>query len=164
MTTAHDVRDRAALRRDAWRAYFETTALLTAEIERHLKADSGLDIGDFNILLVLSEAPGERLRLRDLARAVAFGPNRLTYRLDALERRGWVRRERCPDDRRGLEAVLTPAGHRAIRAARPQHARRVNELLLDHLDDDQARTLLEIFAPLRARLTSDRPGEPAPAR
>src|SRR5690606_28137471 len=94
MTTAHDVRDRAALRRDAWRAYFETTALLTAEIERHLKADSGLDIGDFNILLVLSEAPGERLRLRDLARAVAFGPNRLTYRLDALERRGWVRRAR----------------------------------------------------------------------
>lgn len=155
MTTATTARTDSEVRRDAWRAYFETTALLTAQLERRMKADSGMDMGDFNIMLVLSEAPGERLRLRELARAVAFGPNRLTYRLDALERRGWVRREPCPDDKRGLEAVLTTDGHRAFRRARPQHARQVNALLLDQLTDEQAQMLLDVFEPLRDRLTTD---------
>lgn len=138
----------------AWRSYFETTAVLMAELERRMKTDSGMDFGDFNVLLVLAESPGERLRLGELARAVSFGPARLTYRLDGLEKRGWVRREVCPSDRRGLEAVLTPEGHRVFRRARPLHARHVNELLLDHLTPDQAELLREIFDPLRDRLAS----------
>lgn len=137
----------------AWRAYFETTALLTAELERRMKADSGIDFGDFNLLLVLGEAPGQRLRLGELAKRVAFGPGRLTYRIDQLVKRGLVERAACADDKRGFEAVLTTEGHRTLRRARPAHARHVNELLLDHVTDEQARTLLEVFAPLRTRLT-----------
>ncbi|GAB2597844.1 MarR family winged helix-turn-helix transcriptional regulator [Pseudactinotalea suaedae] len=139
---------------EAWRAYFETTALLTTQLEKLMKAESGLDFGDFNLLLVLSETPGQRLRLGELAKAVAFGPGRLTYRIDQLVRRGLVERRPCPEDRRGFEAVLTPEGHRALRRARPLHARHVNDLLLDHLTDEQAQMLLEVFGPLRSRLTS----------
>ncbi len=141
-----------SVRGRAWRAYFETTALLSAELERRMKAGSGMDFGDFNVLLVLSEAPDRRLRLGELARAVAFGPTRLTYRLDQLVRRGWVVREPCPEDRRGFEAVLTTEGARALRRARAPHATDVNELLLDHLTDEQAQTLLDVFTPLRDRL------------
>lgn len=137
----------------AWRAYFETTALLSAELEKRMKADSGIDFGDFNLLLVLGEARGQRLRLGELAKAVAFGPGRLTYRIDQLVKRGLVRREPCPEDKRGFEAVLTTEGHRALRRARPVHARHVNELLLNHLTDEQAQTLQDVFTPLRARLT-----------
>lgn len=136
----------------AWRAYFETTALLSAELERRLKATSGMDLGDFNLLLVLIEAPGERLRLGELARAVAFGPGRLTYRLGNLEKRGWVRREACPDDRRGAEAVLTPEGHQAIRQARVHHARDVQELMIAHLTPAQSDALYEVFNDVRDRL------------
>jgi DNA-binding MarR family transcriptional regulator len=142
-----------AVKADAWRAYFETTQLLTAELERRLKADSGMDFGDYNILLVLSEAPEHRLRLGGLARAIAFGPNRLTYRLDVLERRGWVRREPCQDDKRGLEAVLTEDGRRVFRKASLPHSRDVYDVFLDHLTDEQAQALLEVFQPLRDRLT-----------
>lgn len=153
-TTAERTVSSNVTKAQAWRAYFETTALLTAELEKRMKADSGIDFGDFNVLLVLSEAPGQRLRLGELARRVAFGPGRLTYRIDQLVKRGYVRRESCADDRRGFEAVLTTDGHRALRRARPAHARDVNELLLDHLTDEQAQGLLETFTPLRARLTT----------
>ena len=153
MTTT--ARTSSATRSAAWRSYFETTQMLTAELERRMKAASGMDIGDYNILLVLSESPAHRLRLGGLARAIAFGPNRLTYRLDALERRGWVRREPCPDDGRGLEAVLTDDGRRAFREAAVPHGRDVKEIVLDHLTEDQAQTLLDVFEPLRDRLTSD---------
>lgn len=144
-----------ATKSDAWRAYFETTQLLTAELERRMKAASGMDVGDYNILLVLTEAPDHRMRLGGLARAIAFGPNRLTYRLDALERRGWVRREPCPEDKRGLEAVLTPEGRRAFRGAAVPHGRDVKRLLLDHVTEEQAQALLDVFGPLRERLTAD---------
>lgn len=147
------VETREVTKAQAWRAYFETTALLMAELERRMKADSGMDFGDFNVLLVLSEAPRQRLRLGELAKAVAFGPGRLTYRVDQLVKRGLVERAACPDDKRGFEAVLTTEGHRALRRARPLHARHVNELLLDHLTDAQTTALTEVFEPLRARLT-----------
>lgn len=147
------VETREVTKAQAWRAYFETTALLMAELERRMKADSGMDFGDFNVLLVLSEAPRQRLRLGELAKAVAFGPGRLTYRVDQLVKRGLVERAACPDDKRGFEAVLTAEGHRALRRARPLHARHVNELLLDHLTDAQTTALTEVFEPLRARLT-----------
>lgn len=151
-TTAERPLSAAVTKSAAWRSYFETTALLTAELERRMKAESGIDFGDFNLLLVLSEAPGQRLRLGELAKAVAFAPGRLTYRIDQLVTRGLVRRETCEGDRRGFEAVLTTEGHRALRRARPIHARHVNELLLDHVTDDQAQVLLDVFTPLRARL------------
>ncbi|WP_420112091.1 MarR family winged helix-turn-helix transcriptional regulator [Pseudactinotalea sp.] len=152
-TTAERTMASNVTKAQAWRAYFETTALLTAELEKRMKADSGIDFGDFNVLLVLSEASGQRLRLGELARALAFGPGRLTYRIDQLAKRDLVRREPCPDDKRGFEAVLTTEGHRALRRARPIHARHVNELLLDDVTEDQAQTLLDVFTPLRARLS-----------
>ena len=41
--------DRVAPR--AWRAYFEGSRLLENELERRMKATSGIDLGDFNVLL-----------------------------------------------------------------------------------------------------------------
>lgn len=141
---------------DAWRAYFEGTALLTAELERRLKEHSELDLADFNVLLVLSEAPGERLRLGVLARQLAFAPGRLTYRMGSLEERGLVKREAVECDRRGIDAVLTDEGRRVLRRVRPAHARDVRELFLDAITDDEASALSAVFTPLRERLHGGR--------
>lgn len=143
----------------AWRAYFEGSRLLENELERRLKATSGIDLGDFNVLLVLSEAEGLRMRMGDLARALAFAPGRLTYRIAALERDGLVVREPSPDDRRGTDAVLTDAGRRQLRKARPQHARHVDELFLGALDAEAIAVLDRVFSPLRARLLGREPLE-----
>lgn len=136
----------------AWRSYFEGSRLLESELERRLKASSGMDLGDFNVLLVLAEAEGLRMRMGDLARTLAFAPGRLTYRIVALEREGLVVREPSAVDRRGTDAVLTDAGRRRLRKARPQHARHVEELFLGGLDDEAIRVLDRVFTPLRARL------------
>ena len=140
----------AALR--AWRDYFEGSRLLANELERRLKASCDLDLGDFNVLLVLSEADGVRMRMGDLARQLAFAPGRLTYRVAALEREGLVLREPSATDGRGTDAVLTDAGRMRLRKARPLHARHVDELFLDALDAEAIETLDRVFSPLRAGL------------
>ncbi|SDS19040.1 MarR family winged helix-turn-helix transcriptional regulator [Agrococcus carbonis] len=153
-------RDRA-LR--AWRAYFEGSRLLENELERRMKASCGIDLGDYNVLLVLSEAESSRMRMGDLARALAFAPGRLTYRVAALEREGLVAREPSTADGRGTDAVLTDAGRSRLRRTRPVHARHIDELFLAGLDAAQVEMLDAVFGPLRARMldrADDGAGEP----
>jgi DNA-binding MarR family transcriptional regulator len=72
-----------------------------------------------------------------------------------LEREGWVRREPCPGDRRGLNAVLTDRGFEILAAAAPGHVEAVRTALLDPLTAQQIDQLAAItdavIAAARAR-------------
>lgn len=147
-----ELRPDRALALRAWRGYIEGSQLLMNELERRMKQSCDLDLGDFNVLLVLSETDGGRMRMGELARSLAFAPGRLTYRVAALEREGLVSREPCEADRRGTDAVLTDAGRTRLRKTRPVHARHIDELFLSDLDERSLAALDAIFGPLRARL------------
>ena len=145
----------------AWRAYIESSGRLVAELEQRMKTESGLDMGDFNMLLLLSEAPEERMRMGELARELAFAPGRLTYRATNLAKRGWIERKASGSDKRGIWAILTTDGRRMLRKARPLHARLVDELMIDHLNHEQATVMLEVFTSLNERMRglSDDPAQ-----
>ncbi len=64
----------------------------------------------------------------------------LTTVLDNLERRGWVRRDRDPRDRRVQVVSLTDAGGDVIETEFPAHVRRVVDLM-GALDAEEQRTL-----------------------
>ena len=57
----------------------------------------------------------------------------VTRRVDGLEAAGWVTRERTLDDRRGMEAVLTPAGRERMRRADPVCCATIAECFTDPL-------------------------------
>ena len=120
---------------DVWQLFFETTARLTTEIEARLK-EHGCSLMDYQVLLLLRNAEDHRLRMGELAQRLVFSPSRLSYQIGVLEKRGWVRRRRCAEDARGLEAELTEEGLRAFRRLRPAHARDVEELFLSALEGD----------------------------
>jgi DNA-binding MarR family transcriptional regulator len=141
----------------AWRAYFETSVRLQTQLDRELKAATGLTLIDYNVLLALTDAPGHRLRMGELAEALVFSASRLTYQVTSMERRGLVRREPCPDDGRGLTAVLTDAGAEAFGEAWRHHSRSVREHVLDHLSDAEVDVLATVFGRLGTKLTGQRP-------
>ncbi|HEY4614269.1 MAG TPA: MarR family transcriptional regulator [Citricoccus sp.] len=147
----------------AWRAYFEATALLQDRLERSLKSGTGLHLADYNLLLLLSEAPGGHLRMGELASLMVFSPSRVTYQVKTLEKRGLVERRACAEDGRGQEAVITDAGRRLFRKAAALHAREVKEVFLDRLDEAETATLLRVFSRLGRTLEDDE-GGPATAR
>ncbi|MGN9767062.1 MarR family winged helix-turn-helix transcriptional regulator [Micromonospora sp. SD12] len=149
-----DSLDRARLA--AWRAYIEASQRLYTRLEDDLRADSALSFADYHVLVLLSEAPGQRLRMGELASRLVFSPSRLTYQITTMQRRGLVARESCPDDRRGSEAVLTAAGLLALREAAPHHLRSVRAHLMDDLDDAEVACLTRIFERLGRRLRADR--------
>lgn len=135
----------------AWRTYIETFGDLTSAIERDL-AEQGLTLGDYQVLVYLSEAAERSMRMCDLADHLQLSPSGLTRRLDGLVQAGFVTREPSADDRRVMLARLTPTGFAALEAAAPGHVASVRRHLFDHLDSDQVDAMASIFQAVRAGL------------
>jgi DNA-binding MarR family transcriptional regulator len=128
----------------AWRSFLSAVALLNASVEAQLQHDSGLSHADYEILVRLSEAPNRALRMSELADRTLFSRSRLSHAVGRLERTGLVRREPYPDDRRGLCAVLTEQGFRALGGAAPGHVETVRRALFDALSPEQIEQLTRI--------------------
>jgi len=127
-----------------WRAYLAATTSLQAGLDAQLQAEAGMPHTYYEVLVRLSEAPDRRLRMSALAAAAGSSRSRLSHAVAQLETRGWVRREPCPEDRRGLIAVLTDNGFGALEHAAPGHVAQVRRLLIDRLTPEQVRALREI--------------------
>lgn len=128
----------------AWRALLDSTRMLFAGLDRQLASDSDLTLTDYDILVRLNEAPGGRLRMRELAELTLSTRSGVTRAVTRAEQAGWVRRVECEEDRRGMNAELTEAGRAKLAASAPGHVRAVREMLIDQLTPEQLGQLTEI--------------------
>lgn len=134
----------------AWRGWIEATNRIGHRIDRDLRDDSNLTTDDYEVLVALSEAPGHRLRMTELADLVMNSPSRLSQRIDRMSDSGLVCRERCEDDRRGFYAVMTDEGRTRLETAAPGHVESVRAHFIDHLDDDEIDFLARLMPRLAA--------------
>lgn len=144
----------SATQQAAWRAFVESSWALHNRLEDDLRAATGLSMADYHVLVVLSEAPGHRLRMGELAGRLVFSPSRCTYQITTMVKRGLVRKQSCSDDGRGQEAVLTDAGLAALTAAAPLHLATVRETFIDDLDEAELAAITRVFGRLGPRLRS----------
>ncbi len=140
MTAPSSTRWLDAEEQRVWRAYLEASQLLLRRLAQDLEeSEHDLALPEYELLVRLSEAHEWSLRMSDLADDLVHSRSRLTHAITRLEQRGLVERRACPDDRRGVLAVMTPAGHRALAAAAPLHVTGVREGLFDPLGADDVR-------------------------
>ncbi len=135
-----------------WIAWVFSTRLIWEELERDLQRDAAMPFGYYDILVMLSDSPGRRMRMSALADSTQSSRSRLSHAVTRLEDLGWVRRETCPDDRRGQNAVLTDDGFAALEAAAPFHVESVRQHLFDVLSPEQLAQLRDISDTLLAHL------------
>jgi len=141
----------------AWRAYRRMQTVLPAQLARDLVRDSALTDPDYDVLSTLSERPGHRWQLRDLAAKMLWSRSRLSHHIARMESRGLVAREDDPADRRGCMIVLTDDGRRTLDKAAPQHVASVREHVVDLLTDDEIATLTQLAERVVDRLSQPRP-------
>ncbi len=130
----------------AWRSLIVTSNRLRALLDAELVAEHQLSFADYEVFVQLSEAPGLRLRMSELAERLHLSPSGLTRRLDRLVRDGSVSREQCPSDRRGSFAVLEPNGMRRLVEAAPTHVRGVRQHYLGRLTAEQQAAVAEALS------------------
>jgi DNA-binding MarR family transcriptional regulator len=133
----------------AWRGLVVVFADVRASLEADLLDRFQLTVGDYEVLVVLSEALEHRLRMCDLANRLHLTPGGLTRRLDGLVGRGLVGREPSTDDRRVVLAVLTDEGMAMLEKAAPVHVDGVRRNLFDHLERAQVRQLGDALEAVR---------------
>lgn len=129
-------------------------ARLVQRVGRDLAAATALPLGSYNVLRLLQAAPGCRLRLGELARAVHLTRSGATRLAKRLERAGLLRREEHARDRRGSFAVLTHRGREEWRRAKAVFERTVAEQFGSHLSDAEAETLNAVLG----RIVTAEPG------
>jgi DNA-binding MarR family transcriptional regulator len=118
----------------AWRAFLTAYGRVTRRINRDL-AEAGLpDLGWYDVLWALYEAPDRRLRMRELADRVVISRTGLVRLVDRIEASGLVRREAVPGDRRGAYVSVTDEGAALLRRMWPVYRRGVAEHFAAHLD------------------------------
>lgn len=130
----------------AWRSFLLAQGRLVGRIDAELLRECDMTLAEYEVLAHLSDADQNRLRMNELAERARLSPSGLTRRFDALVRRGWVERERCDDDRRGVMAQLTEEGRKRARNATPVHDRGVREYCFEVLDREQTEQLSQLMA------------------
>ena len=128
----------------AWRGLLRMNRQLNARMNRQLQDEYGISLADYDVLVVLSEAPEGRLRVFEVTDALAWEQSRVSHQLARMQRRGLIARECCAADARGAFAVLTAAGRAAIERAAPAHVEQVRQLVFDGLSHDQLTALTEV--------------------
>lgn len=129
----------------AWRAYINGTRRLLDRLERDLKVH-GLSHDDYGVLVALSESEGGRLRMAELADQSVESRSRLSHHIGRMEAAGLVRREQCPNDRRGFFAVLTPEGRALMEETAPHHVAGVRAHFLDQVRPAELEAIAAAFA------------------
>lgn len=110
-----------------WRALLRAGLTVGGEL-RPILARWAITPPQWDVLLVLADAPVEGIMLSEIGEAMAVTCGNITGLMDRLEEAGWVQRRPHPQDRRVTLASLTEAGQELIREAMPAYRARLQEL------------------------------------
>jgi DNA-binding MarR family transcriptional regulator len=127
---------------------------LPRALDSDLVHATGLALHEYAVLMNLSEAPHQELRMTDLAAATALSASRITRLVDDLRSRGLVSKRRYTGDARGNVASLTPQGLARLEAAWPEHLRSARRRVVDHFEPASLELAAQALQKIAAGLES----------
>ncbi|MFC5531198.1 MarR family winged helix-turn-helix transcriptional regulator [Cohnella yongneupensis] len=101
-----------------------------------------LSLSEFGILEVLY-AKGQ-IPIQQIGGKVLVTSGTMTYNIDKLEQKGFVKRIPCPTDRRVINASLTDAGQSLLDRIFPLHAQGI-ERIMQGLTTEQKQQAIELL-------------------
>jgi DNA-binding MarR family transcriptional regulator len=143
--TPHDTRELATL-------FLELIPHMAREIGAGFRtSEMPLPPNQFILLRRLANAP---MSQSDLADHLRVGASTVSATLDALEKRGWVKRERSETDRRVIHVAITAEGKALVDDAQESTLRRV-EMMLGSVSDEDRAAMLNGLRAMRRMVISE---------
>lgn len=109
-------------------------AQILLQVESEFEKAGVLSYRSYEVLVALMQAPGQQLRLSQLAHQVGLSRSGLTRMVDRLEKNGLLRRDRSALDGRGINALLNESGREAVQKAWPTYRACVEQWLGHTID------------------------------
>jgi DNA-binding MarR family transcriptional regulator len=129
----------------AWAGFLRAHATLVRELDDELVREHGMPLSTYDVLIQLTGAPDQRMRLSQLADAVLLSRSGLSRLVTRLVDQGLVERTECSDDARGAFAAITGEGSRRLEEARATHRAGVRARFFARLNETQQRQLASIW-------------------
>jgi DNA-binding MarR family transcriptional regulator len=129
----------------AWRGLLVVHSRLVPAVEADLRAAGQIPLSWYDVLLELSAAPGNRLRMSELGERVVLSRSRVSRVVDELAAAGLAGRQPDVADGRSSFAVLTPRGKDALRRAWPVYREAIHRHLAARLTAEQCRELAALL-------------------
>ncbi len=121
---------RSSLARYEVTARLSRIALHVARVQEESFGKYGLNRGEVGVLAALRFAgPKQQSSPTRLFKGLMLSSAGITSRVDRLEKRGYVKRSRHPDDRRGVLVELTESGRHVLEMAVGADSSRERELV-----------------------------------
>lgn len=135
--------------RRAWRAVMQATGTVKAAFDDDFRAQTDIDIQVYDVLLHVFESGDAGIQMSELAREIVLSKAGLTSLVDRLETRSLVQRVPDPADRRAVRIKLTKQGEKTFRSAARIHLTGIRERVTQHLTDEEARIIADVFERVR---------------
>lgn len=120
-----------------WLTLMRTHAKVQEKLADQMVCQHEIPLTWYDVLVHLYRAPGQALRMQDLADAVILSSSGLTRLLDRMIEANLVHRVACEEDRRVIFATLTPTGLALIEEILPHHQERVERYFGQYLSDEE---------------------------
>ena len=143
--SATETRWLTADQQQSWRAYVIGSTLLTDTLDRELRQAHGLSLGEYEILVRLSESPNRTLRMAQIAESMQHSRSRVTHTVSRMEKAGLIERCAAEGDRRGVRARMTDKGYALLVEAAPTHVTGVREHFVDLATDADFAVLGDVM-------------------
>jgi DNA-binding MarR family transcriptional regulator len=124
----------------AWTSLLRAHATLLRQLGTELYDETGLTLGEFDVLAQLALAGG-KLRMTELAARAFSSRSGMTRRIARLVDEGLICRDSIDTDGRGVVVALTDAGVAKLTKVAPVHLRGVAKRFVGQLTDHELATI-----------------------
>ncbi|AKE41668.1 transcriptional regulator, MarR family protein [Corynebacterium kutscheri] len=141
-----------------WRMILGVMRKIERDLDETLQQQSGITSSEYAVLVTLSESENDTARLRELCDSLDWDRSRVSHQVTRMERRGYVTKNKCDGDARGVNVQMTEEGRKRLMSAAPEHVETVRQLIFDHITEDQIEQLKPFFESILKVKLENRPG------
>ena len=131
---------------DAWASFFMSFNRIHGGMEDAMKEAGHPPLEIYDILWILEKAPDAHgVRFNELGKRTFLSRSNITRVAERLEEQGLIERNRCPNDRRGVYAAITPAGKKLRQEMWKTYGKLIKERFTDKISEPEQLSLVKIL-------------------
>ena len=129
----------------SWASLFEAHPIAIKNVMQLIEGKSPLGLDEYDFLLILSREPGHKSRLSVLSEKTLYTRSGISRVSKRMTEKGFIKVQRCTEDKRGFWATLTPKGVQALKSSWTHYSQAIIETLGPCLDMEEAKTLSQLL-------------------
>lgn len=123
--------DQSPLLKTSWEQVVAAVSAIDTSIGKWLAVQYSIGLTEYRALEHISASPTHELRITELAQKLGLNQSSVTRLMGRMEDKNLAFRDTCPDDARGIFAVITDHGLETVTHIQTAYEAKIQEILKD---------------------------------